>query len=311
MQTKVRIPAAIESVNMTFVAKNETTKNAHFTPRAASKLFRRAECRTSTVNSGDGCWAMANRCGISQADLTKYNPRNNFCNTLVVGEKVCCSSGTLPSSIPPPKSDGTCVTKEVQGGDSCGSMASKCGLSANDFMQVNTKENICSSLVQGQQVCCSNGKLPDRRPKPETDGTCASYKTNKEDSCASIAASRDLTVDDIETFNKKTWGWNGCDVLWLGFRLCVSEGDPPMPEPVANAVCGPTAPGSVAPPKGVDLASLNPCPLRACCNVWGQCGLSDDFCLESKSKTGAPGTSGLRNGCMCLLFAKYQLRTKN
>src|SRR6185437_5366022 len=59
--------------------------------------------------SGDGCWAVANRCGISQADLEKYN-RANLCNTLVKDENVCCSSGTLPRTLPPGNTDGTCKT---------------------------------------------------------------------------------------------------------------------------------------------------------------------------------------------------------
>lgn len=303
IQATIRVPPPVRTSNTT--ASNVTAITKRFGSKAASILSGRAECKTAIVKADDGCWALADRCGISQDDLKRYNTRANFCNTLVVGETVCCSAGALPSSIPPAKSDGTCETKDVKAGDSCGSMASKCGLSANDFMKVNTKENLCSNLIEGRQVCCSQGKLPDRRPKMGADGTCASYKTNNGDSCASIAASRDLTVKDIENFNKKTWGWNGCDILSLGFRLCVSEGNSPMPEAVSNAVCGPTVPrpgesGPTAAPKGVDLASLNPCPLKACCNVWGQCGLSDDFCKEAPSKTGAPGTSGLRNGCKCL-----------
>lgn len=44
---------------------------------------------------------------------------------------------------------------------------------------------------------------------------------------------------------------------------------------------------------------LNPCPLNVCCNVWGQCGMTDDFCVVSKSETGAPGTSAPgKNGCI-------------
>ncbi|KJK92746.1 hypothetical protein H633G_03370 [Metarhizium anisopliae BRIP 53284] len=294
-EVTIRVPSIVRPTN--------TTASSNMTgSRLGSRSFwqdlARVHCKTLTVRSGDGCWALAKICGVSQSDLTKYNRRANFCDTLVVGEKVCCTRGILPSSIPDSKSDGTCVTKEVKSGDSCGSLASKCGLSASDFMRLNTKEDLCSTLAEGQQVCCSRGELQDRRPKPESDGTCASVKTNRGDSCASIAASRDLTVRDIESFNEDTWGWNGCKVLWVGFRLCVSEGKPPMPEPVSNAVCGPTVPGTKAPAKGFDLSRLNPCPLKACCNVWGQCGLSDDFCIESKSETGAPGTSGVRNGCI-------------
>ena len=50
-------------------------------------------------------------------------------------------------------------------------------------------------------------------------------------------------------------------------------------------------PGTVQPPAGTNISELNPCPLNVCCNIWGQCGMTDDFCTVSKSETGAPGTS--------------------
>jgi hypothetical protein len=57
-------------------------------------------------------------------------------------------------------------------------------------------------------------------------------------------------------------------------------------------------PGTIQPPAGTNLSTLNPCPLNICCNIWGQCGLTDDFCVISKSATGAPGTSAPgKNGC--------------
>ncbi|KAH7211590.1 hypothetical protein DER44DRAFT_821519 [Fusarium oxysporum] len=47
------------------------------------------------------------------------------------------------------------------------------------------------------------------------------------------------------------------------------------------------------------LADLNPCPLKACCNIWGQCGTTRDYCTISKSTTGNPGTSKPgENGCI-------------
>lgn len=135
------------------------------------------------------------------------------------------------------------ASEDDQGFDSkdCGSLANKCGLKPSDFSKVNDDPKLCSTpLMEGQVVCCSHGKFPDLRPKPNTDGSCATYQTVQDDGCAKIAASRGLTKDDIEGFNKNTWGWNGCKSLALGFKLCVSEESPPMPEPVSNAVCGPT-----------------------------------------------------------------------
>ncbi|KAH9871192.1 hypothetical protein J1614_006768 [Plenodomus biglobosus] len=277
MQVDLRVPIQVNGTSMNsidIVGASNLTVPAQLSAR--TRLSIRADCRTSSVQSGDGCWAVANRCGISQSDLEKYN-RANLCNTLVKDEK----------------------TREVVSGDSCSSLASKCGISADDFMKVNTKTNLCSSLAEGQRVCCSNGKIPDLKPKPDSTGNCAVYTTKKDDNCAKIAASRNLSVTDLEGFNKKTWGWNGCQLLWPDYKMCVSSGNPPMPANVPNAVCGPTMNGTTQPAAGTDLATLNPCPLNVCCNIWGQCGMTDDFCVISKSQTGAPGTSAPgKNGCI-------------
>jgi hypothetical protein len=108
--------------------------------------------------------------------------------------------------LPASNSDGTYKTREVVSRDSCGSLASKCGVRADDFMKVNTKSNLCSLLAEGQRVCCPNSKIPDLKPKPDSNSNCAVYTTKKDDNCVKIAASRDLAVKDLEDFNTKTWG---------------------------------------------------------------------------------------------------------
>lgn len=179
-----------------------------------------------------------------------------------------------------------CSTIKVLEGDSCGTLANRCGVSGADFEKYNTQSNLCSSLQPGQHVCCSAGTLPDFRPKPNPDGSCATYTVLVDESCKSIATANSITLGDLEEFNKKTWGkfslllkqcpvqrscglvgWNGCGTLWQGTKICISSGDPPMPNSVANAICGPQVPGTEAPTDGQDLASLNPCPLNACCDI--------------------------------------------
>ncbi|KFZ10472.1 hypothetical protein V501_05180 [Pseudogymnoascus sp. VKM F-4519 (FW-2642)] len=299
MPVTLRVPSPSEkSTNgtTTMIPASFDTTPAHH--RARSRLSSRANCRTTKVAAGDGCWAVADRCKISQTYLEKYN-RANLCTTLILNEVVCCGSGTLPSTLPPGNSDGTCKTRGVIGGDLCGSLASKCGIGVADFMKVNTKTNLCTTLVEGQQVCCTSGKRPDFKPKPNANGVCATYTTHKDDNCSKLAAARDLTVADLENFNKKTWGWNGCKVLYSDFKMCTSIGSPPMPAPVSNALCGLTVSGTSEPVARTDLSKLNPCPLNVCCNIWGQCGMNDDFCIISKSETGAPGTSApKKNGCI-------------
>ncbi|KAL3461233.1 glycoside hydrolase superfamily [Aspergillus heterothallicus] len=39
----------------------------------------------------------------------------------------------------------------------------------------------------------------------------------------------------------------------------------------------------------LDITDLNPCPLNACCNIWGQYSITPSFCINTN--TGAPGTA--------------------
>jgi chitinase len=142
------------------------------------------------------------------------------------------------------------------------------------------------------------------------------------DTCAQIAASNSLTIDDIENFNSDTWGWMGCGDLQADQNICLSTGNPPLPAAISNALCGPQVPGTVASTNGTALSQLNQCPLNACCDIFvrtisshtppypwnnyrinidlqGQCGISPDFCTPSNSSTGAPGSAAPgQNGCI-------------
>ncbi|KAH6876559.1 hypothetical protein B0T10DRAFT_414348 [Thelonectria olida] len=139
----------------------------------------------------------------------------------------------------------------------------------------------------------------------DENATCKTYIVQEGDSCWSIGQSWGLTADGINNFNVETWGWRGCHDLATDVKICLSPGKPPLPLPVNNAVCGPQKPGlslganaeSIS-----DLAKLNPCPLNACCNVWGQCGSSPEFCTPADSSTGnlgtwTPGKAGCISNC--------------
>ncbi|TWU70441.1 hypothetical protein ED733_000323 [Metarhizium rileyi] len=190
-----------------------------------------------------------------------------------------------------------CRTVQVQSGDGCAVLAQRCGISGASFSNYNPGSNFCSTLMPGQHACCSSGTLPDLKPKPNSDGSCHAYTVHTGDSCSSIAAANSITIQDMEKFNENTWGWNGCQRIWDKIRICLSPGTPPMPAPMMNAVCGPQVPGTEPPAVGVDVSQLNPCPLHACCDVWGQCGTTAEFCIDTN--TGAPGTAKAgTNGCI-------------
>ncbi|KAH6641888.1 class V chitinase-like protein [Chaetomium tenue] len=193
----------------------------------------------------------------------------------------------------------TCSYIQVQAGDSCASLVSRCGITSQQFYQYNPSPTLCSTLALRQPVCCSEGTLPDLRPQKNPDGTCFDYTVKSGDYCAVIADHHYLTVADIEKYNLQTWGWTGCNLLQLGANICLSPGYPPMPSIVDNTVCGPQVSGSARPADWATISLLNPCPLNACCNIWGQCGITPEFCTPSKSSTGAPGTAAPgTNGCI-------------
>ncbi|KAK4150040.1 hypothetical protein C8A00DRAFT_46482 [Chaetomidium leptoderma] len=224
-----------------------------------------------TVVEGNTCAIIADkRCTISLSKSQDYNPHVD-CSNLQVGDKVCCMEGKLPPG-PQPNADGTCQDRQVVEGDTCGTLYGKCGITPNLLTQYNPANNFCSNLRVNQWICCSSGTLKDRRPKPNADGSCATYTVKAGDACSVIEAANGMSNGELDTYNKKkTWGWAGCDKLWPDFKICLSSGTPPMPLPVANAVCGPQKPGTVAPAAGTNISTLNPCPLNTCCNT--NCGM--------------------------------------
>jgi chitinase len=193
----------------------------------------------------------------------------------------------------------TCKSIQAKSGDSCSSLSQKCGISLANFEKYNPGSTFCNTLQPNQWVCCSSGTLPDFSPKPNSDGSCASYLTKSGDYCAAIAATYSTTVAKLESYNKNTWGWSGCSTLLPNVEMCLSTGSPPMPFQISSVVCGPQVYGTTRPSAGTSLASLNPCALNACCDIWGQCGTTAEFCVNTTSSTGAPGTAAPgTNGCI-------------
>ncbi|GIZ37972.1 hypothetical protein CKM354_000139900 [Cercospora kikuchii] len=132
--------------------------------------------------------------------------------------------------------------------------------------------------------------------------TCHAHLLQNGDSCFALAEQYNAIVDDIESWNAgKTWGWQGCDDLLIGYLICVGPGGPPMPAPQEGAQCGPLVPGTTAPSDpSVSLADLNPCPLNACCTNWGFCGIFPSHCDVNAPPNAAPGAKNkdAKNTCI-------------
>ncbi|KAH8165445.1 hypothetical protein CIB48_g2775 [Xylaria polymorpha] len=192
----------------------------------------------------------------------------------------------------------TCSYTQAVAGDGCWALADRCKVTQDELVSYN-KAGLCNNIMVGQYVCCSAGDLPDFSPQPNNDGTCKTFTIANGDTCAEIASSNSLKQAQIEERNQRTWGWTGCANLIPGQVICISTGEPPLPGVNEDAVCGPTVPGTTRPENIDDLASLNPCPLNACCNIWGSCGIATQFCTEHPADTGAPGAAVPgSNGCV-------------
>ncbi|OJJ03002.1 hypothetical protein ASPVEDRAFT_93638, partial [Aspergillus versicolor CBS 583.65] len=212
------------------------------------------------------------------------------------------SGSTITTASANTVSAAVCEAIQAQPGDGCEALADRCGITIDEFERFNPRPDgidVCNPTFAGEHYCCTEGDLPDFSPQPNPDGTCKRYTIQPDDNCSKLGETYNMDNEQIEERNKNTWGWMGCGYLVIGSRICLSIGDPPMPAAISNAICGPQKPGTPHPDDMNDLINLNPCPLKTCCNVWGQCGITEEFCTEAPSDTGAPGAviPG-SNGCI-------------
>jgi hypothetical protein len=202
------------------------------------------------------------------------------------------ASSAISSRSLEARQNSQCRWIRVEDNEGCPELARRCGIEPHKYTEFNSKSGHCSSLRAGQPVCCSSGSLPDFRPKKKANGDCFDYQVRDGDTCSGLAATYTFDEKDLFDFNnKKTWGWIGCDPLAVG-KICLSEGNPPMPSVFDNAVCGPQVKDTSPPRNGEKLSDLNPCPLNVCCSRWGHCGTTEEFCKEGKAETESPGTAG-------------------
>lgn len=258
----------------------------------SAKTQPREDCKTVPVDSGGNCGIPAGRCDVSRYDL---HPDPDLCPSLMPGEMLCCNQGSILQ--PKANDDGTCVDTQVKQGDTCSELASECGISIDQLQEFNSGDDgFCPGLMPGQRLCCTLGELASHSPKLNDGGTCMTHTLTDTDLCYELANKYEVSVDELVGFNEgKTWGWKGCDLMYPGTPICVGPGSPPLPE-TADAICGPQKPGTVIPTDGTELADLNPCPLNACCNGWGWCGITEEHCTPPED--GDPLTAAKSDRCI-------------
>ncbi|KAJ5884953.1 Peptidoglycan-binding Lysin subgroup [Penicillium taxi] len=117
-------------------------------------------------------------------------------------------------------------------------------------------------FTPSKPVCCSWGPMPHFPPKVENNGICYKYTIEGTgDTCQRIADVYGITVDEIQQYNDKSYGWAGCDNLVQGDFICLSPGEPMMPVALPQATCGPQVPQAIRPSNWGDVSSMFPCAL--------------------------------------------------
>lgn len=120
-------------------------------------------CTYIQVVANDGCWSLAERCGITQDLLTTYNSASSFCDSLLPDQYVCCSEGSLPDFSPQPDDNGDCFVYTVQTDDTCADIAKANQMDADDIPDYNELTwawTSCNGLQVGQNICLSEGTPP-------------------------------------------------------------------------------------------------------------------------------------------------------
>ena len=86
----------------------------------------------------------------------------------------------------------------------------------DDFKSYNTHVPNLSAIYPGQIVCCS---------APKTEKKCKKHKIKSGDLCYNLATKYGVAVKDIEFWNEESNpGWDGCNYLRPGQKICVSSG---------------------------------------------------------------------------------------
>lgn len=109
--------------------------------------------RYHTVVSGDICWDIAGKYGISLDSLQTLNPGLN-CGALQIGQRICVAGGSSGGSN---GGSGSCASQHtVTSGQYCYLIASNYGLTLDSFIALNPGIN-CNNLQIGQTVCVQAG----------------------------------------------------------------------------------------------------------------------------------------------------------
>ena len=203
---------------------------------------------TYTVKSGDSLWAIANKHGVSVANLKAWN--NLSSDTIHIGQTLTIKGGTTaPAPNPGTGSNNgngggttTGSTYTVKSGDSLWSIANSNGVSVANLKAWN---NLSSDTILVGQKLTIKGGTTTPAPNPGTGSnngngggttTGSTYTVKSGDSLWAIANKNNVSVANL-----KAWNNLSSDTIHIGQKLTIKGGTAtPAPNPGTGSTTGNT-----------------------------------------------------------------------
>ncbi|KAK3361762.1 hypothetical protein B0T24DRAFT_690163 [Lasiosphaeria ovina] len=182
------------------------------TKRDEHALDKRGTCQYIQAAPNNGCWAVADKCHVSQDDIRKFDPAKggkDICNNVQAGMYFCCNQGSLPDFTP----------NRTRTAQYCSVIAEAHKMTVDQLEERNKNSwgfAGCQYLMEGQMICLSTGKpqLPNSDPNyhcgPQVRrAACKEAGAHKLTGSAAAARLHSLHRDQVG-HGSTGHGTNGC-----------------------------------------------------------------------------------------------------
>ncbi|WP_413488262.1 LysM peptidoglycan-binding domain-containing protein [Carnobacterium divergens] len=188
------------------------------TPPAGNNNNGSTTSGTYTVVSGDSLWAIANKNGVSVANLKAWN--NLTTDTIFVGQKLTIKGSTTtaptnPTTPPAGNSNSgstTSGTYTVVSGDSLWAIANKNGVSVANLKAWNKLTT--DTIFVGQKLTIKGGSTNNSSQPSTNNNQSKTYKVVSGDSLWAIANKNGVSVANLKAWNNLT-----SDTIFVGQTL--------------------------------------------------------------------------------------------
>ena len=214
------------SSDMIFVGQKLTIKGGTVTPPTTPPTGNTGNNNgntgsttgTYTVVSGDSLWAIANKNGVSVANLKAWN--NLTTDTIFVGQKLTIKGGTTtaptnPTTPPAGNSNSgstTSGTYTVVSGDSLWAIANKNGVSVANLKAWNNLTT--DTIFVGQKLTIKGGTTNNSSQPSTNNNQSKTYTVVSGDSLWAIANKNGVSVANLKAWNNLT-----SDTIFVGQTL--------------------------------------------------------------------------------------------